>query len=219
MGMSEVGVPEVSRLLEVSPRRVRQLIEAGSLRARKVSGSWLVDVASIPNASRRGGRPMSPRMAWGLVELAEGRRAPWLSPKEVLRLRHMRDRLKADPEPELLLKAALVERASRYELSCSDPDALRSDPRVTLSGISDPRSRMSARNQVEAYVHVDDHHDLLVEHLLVAPSGRRGNAILHVSPIHPGSPVPLLLLAADLADHDQARELGRARELIAEALR
>lgn len=217
--MSEVGVPEASQMLDVSERRVRQLIDAGRLRARQVSGSWLVDVASIPNAPRRGGRPMSPRMAWGLVEAVEERRAPWLSSKDVLRLKHMRDRLRADPDPELLLKAALVERADRYELSCSEPDELRSDPHVVLSGISDPRSRMSAANQVEAYVHVDDHRELLAEHLLVAPSGRRGNVVLHVSEVRPSNPVPLLLLAADLAEHDQPRELGRARELIAQALR
>jgi len=217
--MSEVGVREASRMLDVSERRVRQLIEAGSLRARQVSGSWLVDVASIPNAPRRGGRPLSPRMAWGLVEAVEGRRAPWLSPKDAFRLKRMRDRLELDPAPEVLLKAALVERADRYVLSCSEPDELRSDPRVVLSGISDPRSRMSAANQVEAYVHVDDHRGLVAEHLLVASSGGRANVILHVSMVRPSSPVPLLLLAADLADHDQPREVGRARELIAQALR
>ena len=217
--MSEVGVSEVAKMLGVSPVRVRQLIDAGSLRARQVSGSWLIDIASVPNAPRRGGRPMSPRMAWGLVEAVEGRRAPWLSPKDVLRLKHMRDRLMADPDPELLLKAALVERAVRYELSCPEPDGLHSDPRVVLSGISDPRSRMSAANQVEAYVHVDHHRELLSEHLLVVSSGRRANVILHVSEVRPSVPVPLLLLAADLADHDQPRELGRARELIAQALR
>jgi len=217
--MSEVGVPEASRMLGVSERRVRQIIDAGNLRARQVSGNWLIDVASVPNAPRRGGRPMSPRMAWGLIEAVEGRRAPWLSPKDVLRLKHMRDRLQADPEPELLLKAALVDRAARYELSCSEPDELRRDPNVVLSGISDPRSGMSAANQVEAYVHVDDHQDRIAEHLLVPSSGRRANVILHVSEVRPANPVPLLLLAADLADHDQPRELGRARDLIAQALR
>lgn len=216
--MPEVGVPEVARMLGVSPVRVRQLVEAGGLRARKVSGSWLIDVASVPNAPRRGGRPMSPRMAWGLVEAVEGRRAPWLSPKDVLRLKHVRVRLRADPGPELFIKAALVERAVRYELSCSEPEGLRSDPRVVLSGVSDPRSRMSAADQVEAYVHVDHHRELLSEHLLVESSGRRANVILHVSEVRPSDPVPLLLLAADLADHDRPRELGRARELIAQAV-
>lgn len=212
-------MPEVAKMLGVHPVRVRQLIESGHLRARQVSGAWLIDVASIPNAPRRAGRPMSPRMAWGLIEAIDGRRAPWLSPKDVHRLKAMRARLQADPEPELLLKAALVDRAARHELSCSEPLALRDDPNVILSGVSDPRSGMSAANQVEGYVHVDDHQELLAEHLLVPASGRRANVILHVSEVRPASPVPLLLLAADLADHDQPRELGRARELIGQSLR
>lgn len=210
-------MPEVSKMLEVSERRVRQLIAAGDLRARQVGGRWLVDVASVPNARRRG-RPMTPRAAWGLIESVEGRRAPWLSPNDVVRLKHMRDRLRADPQPQLLLKSWLVARADRYELSSAEPDELRRDPSIVLSGISDPRSRMSAADQVEAYVHVDFHQELLAEHLLVSSSGPRANVILHVSEIRPSAPVPLLLLAADLADHDQPRELGRARELIAQAL-
>lgn len=206
-------------MLDVSERRVRQLIDAGRLRAHQLGGQWLIDVASIPNAPRRSGRPMGRRMAWGLIEAAEGRRAPWLSPNDVVRLRHMRERLRRDPEPDLLLKSWLVRRADRHELSCPEPEDLRNDPRLVLSGFSDPRSRMSAADQVEGYVHADNHLALRAEHLLVESSGRRANVILHVCEVLPPHPVPLLLLAADLADHDQPRELGQARELIAQALR
>ena len=65
-------------------------------------------------------------------------------------------------------------------------------------------------------MHPDDFDAVRRDHLLV-PSDH-GNVILHVSAMAPRSPVPVLLLAADLADHDSARELGRARELIAQVM-
>jgi len=216
--MSELGVPDVARMLKVSDRRVRQLIDAGELRARQVGGRWLVDVSSIPSAPRRS-RAMSPRVAWGLIEYVEGRRAPWLSPGDFYRLRSFRDRLATDPEPELLAKSWLSARATREELSATVPDDLRVDPRVVLSGLSDPRSKMSAADHVEVYVHVDHYQHLLSDYLLVPARGRRANVTLHVTEFRPAAPVPVLLLAADLADHDGPRELGRARDLIAGALR
>lgn len=159
--MSELGVPDVARMLQVSDRRVRQLIDAGELRARRVSGRWLVDVSSIPSAPRRS-RAMSPRFAWGLIEYVEGRRAPWLSPGDYCRLRSFRDRLATDPEPELLMKSWLAARATREVMSApvSDVGDLRADSRVVLSGLSDPRSCMSAADHTEAYVDVDDYERL-----------------------------------------------------------
>lgn len=203
-------------MLGVSEVRVRQLIDAGDLRARQVGGRWLIDVASVPS-SRRRGRPMSSRMAWGLVESGDGRRAPWLSPQDVYRLKQYRNRLFHDTEPPLLLKSWLAVRADRHEMSCPETSGLRLDPRVVLSGISEPRSRMSAANQVELYVHTDDYDDLCADHLLVPATVPRANVVVHAAQVRPADPVPVLLLAADLADHDGPRELSRARELIAQA--
>jgi hypothetical protein len=42
--------------------------------------------------------------------------------------------------------------------------------------------------------------------------------VLHVADVLPPRPVPLLLLAADLVEHDAPRELARARELIRDEL-
>lgn len=162
---------------------------------------------------------MSQRIAWALAELGDDRRAPWASPGEISRLRAQRNRLARDPEPELLLRSWLAARAHRYVLSAPNPEGLRADPRIVLSGISDPRSRMSAGSEVEAYVHDDDLQAVLVDHLLVPSSGERANVVLHAAPLVPDAPVPVLLLAADLAEHDGDRELGRARELIQQALK
>ncbi|QGQ18497.1 helix-turn-helix domain-containing protein [Cellulomonas sp. JZ18] len=212
--MPEVGVPEAARMLGVSPGRVRQVIADGSIAARQVGGRWLIDVASLPSAPRRG-RPMSPRIAWALAEMSAGRRAPWLSNEEAYRLRVRRNTLAHDARPELLLRSWLASRADRHQLAAPDPRQLQDDPRLVPSGISDPRSGMSAGHQVEAYVHADAFEDVRADHLLVPADRSRANVWLHAAPLLPERPVPLLLVAADLADHDGPRELGRARELIA----
>lgn len=200
-------------MLGVSPARTRQLIADGRLDARQVAGRWLVDVASLPSAPRRS-RSMSPRIAWALVEMAAGRRAAWLSNEEAYRLRARRHALVGDPNPELLLRSWLAARAHRHQLAAPDPQRLRSDPRLVRSGISDPRSGMSAAHQFEAYVRVDDLEDVRSEHLLVPVDRASANVWLHAAPMLPESPVPLLLVAADLADHDGPRELDRARDLV-----
>ncbi|MGW6132467.1 helix-turn-helix domain-containing protein [Cellulomonas sp. NPDC055163] len=215
--MVDVGVAEAARMLDVSPGRVRQLISAGRLPARRISGRWIVDLASLPSAPRRG-RPMSPRIAWALVELGEDRRAAWTSSSETSRLRGQLDRLARDQEPELLLRSWLASRAVRHVLSAPDAGRLRQDSRVVLSGISDPRSRLSPGDDLEAYVHDDDLAAVRAEHLLVPARASRANVVLHASPILPAQPVPLLLLAADLAEHDSDRELSRSRDLLVTAL-
>jgi hypothetical protein len=208
----DVSVPDAARLMGVSVARARRLAAEGRVRARLVGGRWLVDAASLPSAPRRS-RPMSPRMAWALVVLSDGGGPDWVEPRESYRLRRALDRLAADDEPELLLRSWLASRADRRRLSASDAHALRSDARVVLSGLSDERAGLSAAGDVEGYVLADDADALIRDHLLI-DAGPSVDVVLHVSPVLPEVPVPLLLVAADLADHDGPRELARARELI-----
>lgn len=156
---------------------------------------------------------MSVRIAWALVEIGNGGAPDWVEARESYRLRRALDRLVADDEPEMLLRSWLASRAERQLLSASEIDALRADPRLVLSGLSDGRSGLSAAGNVEAYVRAEDAAAVRRDHLLV-DSGSNANVVLHVSPMVPDRPVPVLLLAADLADHDGPRELARARELI-----
>jgi hypothetical protein len=153
-------------------------------------------------------------MAWALVMLSAGRRADWVEPRESYRLRRALDRLVADDEPELLLQSWLASRADRLLLSAPEVDAVRADPRLVVSGVSDVRSGLSAAGEAEVYVRAEDAAAVRREHLLI-DAGSGANVILHVSPMAPDRPVPLLVLAADLADHDGPRERARARQLIA----
>lgn len=208
----EIALVEAARMMGVSAERARQLAREGRLGARLVGGRWLVDAASVPSASRRG-RPMSSRIAWALVEISSGGSAEWIEARESYRLRQALGRLVADDEPELLLRSWLASRADRELLSASEIDAVRADPRLVLSGVSDERSGLSAAADVEAYVRADDAPAVRRDHLLL-DAGSRANVVLHVSPLLPDGPVPVLLLAADLAERDGPRELSRARELI-----
>jgi excisionase family DNA binding protein len=210
----EIEVAEAARMMGVSAVRARQLAREGRLRARRVGGRWLVDVASLPSARRRG-RPMSPRIGWALVRISEGRVADWVEPRESYRLRQALARLAADDEPELLLRSWLASRAERMTLSASEVDALRADPRLVVSGVSDERSGLSAAGYVEAYVRAQDAAAVRRDHLLI-DAGTDANVVLHSVLTVPQRPVPVLLLAADLADHDGPRELTRARQLIAD---
>jgi hypothetical protein len=210
----EVDAAEAARMMGVSAVRARQLAREGRLRARRVGGRWLVDVASLPSARRRG-RPMSPRIAWALVRISEGRVADWVEPRESYRLREALGRLTVDDEPELLLRSWLASRAERMTLSADEVDSLRVDPRVVVSGVSDERSGLSAAGDLEGYVRAEDAAAVRRDHLLI-DAGSDANVVLHTGPILPEGPVPVLLLAADLADHDGPRELARARQLIAD---
>ena len=208
----DVSVPQAAQIMGVSVARARRLAADGRLHARLVGGRWLIDAASLPSAPRRS-RPMSPRMAWALVALSDGGRPDWVGPRESYRLRRALNRLAADDEPELLLRSWLAARAERRRLSASDVQALRADARVILAGVSDERAGLSAAGDVEGYVQVGDADVVIRDHLLIEAESS-ADVVLHVSPRLPEAPVPLLLVAADLADHDGPRELARAREFI-----
>ena len=77
------------------------------------------------------------------------------------------------------------------------------------------KPRLHRQSDVHAYVRAEDVAAVRRDHLLI-DAGAAANVILHVSPMVPDRPVPLLLLAVDLADHDGPRELARAGRLIAD---
>lgn len=60
-------VAEAAEQLGVSPRRIRQLLEAGRLTGRKSTAGWLIDLSSLRGRKSlevRAGRALSPIAAW-----------------------------------------------------------------------------------------------------------------------------------------------------------
>jgi excisionase family DNA binding protein len=211
----EVGVRDVAAQLGVSERRVRQLIEAGALPARRVAGRLLVEETVIPR-SRPVTRPMSARMAWAFICLLSGDvESMSVSERERIRLRAKLQELLRRSDPAVLLRSWLRQRATLLALAAhaSEVEGLLDDPRVVPSGISDLRSGMSAGHEVEGYVDRANVGPLMAEHLMAAVSPP--NVWLHVVDRAVPSPAPLGLVIADLADHDRPREDARVHDLLA----
>ncbi|NTW40223.1 MAG: helix-turn-helix domain-containing protein [Cellulomonadaceae bacterium] len=209
----EIGVAEAAKVLGVSDRHVRDLIADHRVVAREVAGRWLIDEASLPSAPRRS-RPMSVANAWRLLVDSHE-----LSAKQAYLRRQALGRLAGDAEPERLLASWVVSRARRNTYSARAPEALLEDPAFVLSGLSDPRAKISSGSIVEGYVLESELSRLRRAHLLVPNTSGGSNVVLHVADVLPPRPVPLLLLAADLVEHDGPREVARARELIRDELR
>lgn len=197
--------------LGVTDRRVRQLIANGQLRARRVGSQWLVDGASLPSAPRRG-RPFSSRNAGRFLV------SPDLPRSHAGRWRERRERLMNDPDRASLLASWAASRAERLLFTTREPAGVLEDAAVVRSGVSDARSGISAADVAEGYVRLDGLEPVRRRHLL-RPAPGRANVILHVVDELPSSPVPLLLLCADLAEHNDSRAQARANDLILEALR
>jgi excisionase family DNA binding protein len=122
--------------LGVNPGRVRQLVVAGRLDAEKVGGRWLIPESAVQARQadeRPAGRPLSPRAAWGLLEVAAGRPAPWLSPSEQRRARQRASGW------SLAHWAAACERRAEIHRFYAHTSVLRrlgGDERVVRSGAS-----------------------------------------------------------------------------------
>jgi excisionase family DNA binding protein len=210
----EVGVKDVAAQLGVSDRRVRQLIDAGVLPARRVSGRLLVEETAIPR-SRPVGRPMSPRIAWAFISMLSGDADDMaVSLRELSRLEDKRRLLVTHRAPALLLRSWLTRRARLVRLATppADIEDLIADPRVIPSGISDPRSGLSAGRELEGYVRPADVGPLMFEYLMAEVGA--ANVWLHVAERPLSRPAPLGLVIADLADHDGPREDARVIELL-----
>jgi hypothetical protein len=237
--VGKISVAQAARRLGVGVARVHQRIADGSLSAERIGSQWVVDEVSLALVSQSAtpGRPLSERSAWALVAVSRGDRQviDELASSERSRARYRLSRLLAaassDPvlsEPQVQVAAALVRtmlqsRAKRraYRASPIDLPDLRDDPRVTLSGLSHPRSGIASADLVEGYVTASDFAAVVENHLLSSvASDREANVILRVLTPRAGHAVQddtaLLLVAADLADHRRPREEARAAELLRE---
>lgn len=208
----DVSVGQAADALGVSRRRVVAMIAAGRVRARRIGHEWLVDGASLPARSRRS-RPMSRPVAWEFLD----DEPPRDDPRAAWRWRERRNRLARDAEPESLLASWVASRGDREVFVGSNPLSVLDDSRVVPSGVSDPRAGLSAADMAEGWVRAGDLAAVRRAHLLRRAEGRF-NVVLHVADHLPQRPVPRLLVAADLADHEGPRELGRARDLIRQAI-
>ncbi|MFJ5957028.1 helix-turn-helix domain-containing protein [Paenarthrobacter sp. NPDC092416] len=217
-----LSIPELAKRLDVNESRARLLVQSGRIRGLRVGGRWIVDEADAAQF-RRGtpaGRPLSERSAWLLITHLWVDSKPSLgfemSPVEKHRLNHRIQKLEEFPDRLDLLAAWLVNRAEKFELSSTPADiaALRADPRIHLSGVSHPQSGLLSNSEIEAYVRRDDYEGLVRDWFLVETfPGKRPNVILRVAEEVPDE-LPLLVVAADLAERPGTREQQAARQIL-----
>lgn len=195
----------------VSVQRVHAMLRDGELQGRQIGSVWLLDEAQLMKP-RKLGRPMSARIAWAVI--LGVRDGDWLSSSERSRLSRRLGGLHDHPNANQLLATWLAARAVPLNLSAPEPEALATDLDLVPSGISDPRAQLGGGRASEFYAQPGTLQRVMRRHLLVEePDGpvRMRESLVPIS-----APVPLLLVAADLADRGGPREMRRAQELIKE---
>ncbi|MDR1834103.1 MAG: helix-turn-helix domain-containing protein [Propionibacteriaceae bacterium] len=207
-----LSVAEAAEVRGVSPRRVRQLISAGSIPARRVGSTWVVDesAADLPPVVRR---PLSSRSAWGLAVGVDA--ADWLSSQEKWRLKKRLAGLRGLPNRLAVFRSWMRGRGLAQRFRAPDPEPLLTDERVVPSGISDVRANMWAGGEYEVYLQPGQAKGVLRDHLLAPHPG--GNVLIRQALVRLDVASPVLV-AADLADHVGEREQRRALELLDEVI-
>lgn len=215
-----ITVADAARRLGVTQQRVRQLIGNHELPAERVGRSYVVRVEDVERRVSllpRDGRRFTPAHAWGLIEIAAGKPAPWLDRATRYRLRRLlRERGLRNLRPRLTDRATLTQmRAHPSELP-----GLRSDARLVLTGASaasELRLGLLAGQVVDGYLdarHVDD---VVARYHLRA--SRDPNVNLRVVPSFSDAwsherCAPLSAVALDLLDDPDPRTRALGEQLL-----
>ncbi len=214
-----MNVARAADVLDVSPRRVRQLLESGQLAGQQLGRSWVIDRGDIDRLRRNGaGRPWSASSAWAVLELAAGHE-PELSPVErsrarrrladhglgglVEQLRARADRREVYAHPSVLGRVALDDRAVRGGVSAAH----------------EYHADLIVQDAAEVYVRAGDVVNL-VDSYALDEDVDRPNVILHVVddeawPFDNSRQVASWpVVAVDLLDANDERSQRAGRELI-----
>ncbi|AVZ74195.1 hypothetical protein SLUN_20535 [Streptomyces lunaelactis] len=218
--MIEISASEAAERLGVSRQRVLALIHDGALPARLIGGRWVVLSADVDELGqdRPSGRPMAGRVAWGLLDLLDGGRAPWLTAPERSRLRaRLRER------PPIAQIGHWARRRNEVLWLRGHPSAL---PRLLAfegavpAGASAPGQDIVDPGQVEVYLRKDVAAGAIRKLALRPVPRREANAVVKVPrEVWPFDDGPgRAAVALDLWDASDERSCRTARRLYSSAL-
>lgn len=227
---SSVTTLQAAERLGVHPSRVRALIAAGALLARRAGRQWLIDADSLDRhadlvAAGATGRSFAPRIAWAAAALCDGL-DDGLTAADRYRLRsrlvHSADR---DVDACALVRRWLSRRANsvdRYRVGERDLAQLLAADGVLATGISAASEYslgLAAGGSADAYVNDQTRRELVEKFVLI--DSARGNLTLRVTDAAPfdNAAAPRLIAGADLADDADARTRAAGCALINDALR
>ena len=177
--MSILGVVSAAEELDVSPRRVRQLLAEGQLPGQLVGRSWVINSVDLEHLRRSGvGRPWNAASAWAVLALAGGGKRD-LSPVEKSRARK---RLSDSGLAGLV--GQLRSRSERREMYVH-PSALgriSSEADVVRGGVSALNEHgvdLIVSDEAEIYVRASKVADL-VDRYALDPHADRPNLVVRV---------------------------------------
>ncbi|MFB6617986.1 helix-turn-helix domain-containing protein [Streptomyces sp. NPDC056367] len=237
--MELLSVKQAADLLGVDDSRVRQLLHDGQLQGQRVGGRWLVVGGSVRDRKDRGARsrrPLSPRNAWGVLALLDGRPPVGLSDAEKSRVRaRLRNLLAHERLAPAVLQELLGARAEvrSYRVHSGVLPTLLAAPDVVRGGVSAAAhvgADYVALGRAEIYVHPEKAAELEAEFGLVRDE-ERGNVLLRIPPAElwsfltqspatagQGHDAPASVVAADLLDLHEGRADAAASRLLASLL-
>ncbi|MDJ0497497.1 MAG: helix-turn-helix domain-containing protein [Acidimicrobiia bacterium] len=152
--MDVVSVVEAAEYLEVSPRRVRQMLADDLLAGRQIGREWAIERRSVESLKQhRGpvGRPWRASSAWAVLAIADGAGSD-LSPMDRSRARR---RLAGQGLVGLAARLGARAEMRRFYGHPSVLGPLAAEPEVVRSGVSaaaDHGADIVASDFLEAYV-------------------------------------------------------------------
>jgi excisionase family DNA binding protein len=221
--MEYLSVADAAARLEVSPRRVRQLLKDGGLAGHRVGKTWLVvadELESRLKSPPSPGRPLSSRSAWdvlaALSEVDEGLEP--LAPSARSRARSRAKQLRGHPssiDPDEWRSA--LRRRARLHRCYAHPGViadLLADRRVVRSGISAAQHHgadLVVVGGAEGYVRASDLDGVMNQYALSPVSKADANVWLRVVSeggdwLFQGRVAPAPVVAADLMERDGYRD-------------
>jgi hypothetical protein len=213
-------VAQAADRLGISVSRVNQLVSTGDLRSDHLGAITVIPEADVERrlSLRPGdGRRLTPSNAWGIIAMASGERAAWLSPDTRYRLRRL---LEKQGLPAL--RARLVSRAVAHGFRAhpSVLAAIRDSEDVMLTGVAaaaELRLGLLAGDAVDAYVAERALPRIVARHHL--QDSQNPNVVLRsVTSFVPSWPpsriAPKAAIALDLLEDPDPRSRQVGRELL-----
>lgn len=230
MAQLQLSVDEAAKRLGLSPQRVRSLIAAERLPAKRVGASYVLepaDVAELAQLKRPGGRPLSARNAWALLAVLSGHpESVSVSQRSHFRLRHLLEE-DADVIAAVLAGGQARSLPHSWRVLPSDLGKLQADPGLVPSGLAADDPLIGIRYQAER-----DGFDAYVCGTELSALERRyrpqldssaANVVLRVplenSWILAQPRAPIAVVAADLLNHRDTRVRRAAHAALGRVLR